>query len=282
MKHMRAVWLFGLTFWLLQVNLRAQPVWTDQSAGRVLSLETLKPVKDNTTFITSTVYLSVRWPLAEGLTLAAEVPFTHAGLSFKNPPFDSTANKFGNPYLGLEFGSRAAPLFFETGVRAPLVGSEDFATFIGLISDADRLEAFVPDALSLLGLVNIQPLEPRDRAPLFLRLRFGPSLLVNLGDGELTLLAEGNETELYFLYSAQASARLNKLHLEAGFTGRLVVTESGDFARRTFLQLGLAARLNLRHLRPGVHVRIPLEDDLKEVVDLIVGAHLSLALSPSP
>lgn len=265
----------GIFFSFLDVS--AQPIWLDQSINKSISLEALKPIKKNTHFFTSTHFLSVRLPLAEQWVFVGELPFSYFKTNFSRGR-NTSDSKLGNPYLGIEFYREDSPLFIEAGFRLPLVGAEDNATRFGQLTDADRLEAFAPDAITVLTTLNFQHTYP---SAVFFRLRSGPSILFSTGDGGSILLtdpASAGESEVFLVFSGQLGYAGKKVNLSGGLTGRLVVTEEGDFGRRTYLQLGLNARFNLGNFRPGVHVTIPLEDDLKEVVDLIVGVNFGLLL----
>jgi hypothetical protein len=255
----------------LPVALLAQPIWLDQSEPRSIALEVLKPKKENTEFLSSTLFLSVRLGISNNLVFVGELPFSHAGLDNVN----SSDTQVGNPYFGLELVRGDSPLFFEFGGRLPLVGSSNLATILGQLTDADRMEAFSPDVTSLLAALNFQNIFPPNQ--IFLRARVGASLWVSTGEGGAAAVFDniGENSELFFLLSGQAGYDGRCLFLGAGLTGRIVLTNDGNFGRRSFLQLGANARLKLGRFRPGLHFRLPLEDDLKEVLDFVGGASLS-------
>jgi hypothetical protein len=271
MKKNIVVLTSGLVCFLATIPLLAQPIWLDQTHHRVIALEVYKPKKDNTKFFTSVVFLSARLGISGNLVFVAELPLAFAGFDFKAPARDSSDNKIGNPYFGVELLRKDSPLFFEAGVRLPLVHSSNFATIIGQLTDADRFEAFSPDAMTLMATAN---LHSPPNSPLWFRLRFGPSILVSTGEGKSEFLISGEDSEFFLLFSGQTGIDFPKVFLGAGLTGRLVVTEDRNIGRRTFLQLGANLRFKLGRFRPGLHFRVPLEDDLKEVLDWVGGASL--------
>jgi len=252
----------------LPVALNAQPIWLDQSQPRAIALEVLKPKKENTKFLSSTLFLSLRLGISNNLVFVGELPFAYAGL--KNP--DLSDSQLGNPYLGLELAREDSPIFFEFGARVPLVGSGNLATTLGQLTDADRLEAFAADIMSLLAAINFQNVFPPKQ--IFLRARAGALLSLSTGDGGGGLFTSGEDSELFFLLSGQVGYDGKCVFLGAGLTGRIVLTDEGNFGRRSFLQLGANARLKLGRFRPGLHFRLPLEDDLQEVLDWVGGVSL--------
>ena len=262
--------LMGLT------ELTAQPIWLDQTQPRSIALEVLKPNqprKDNTTFLSSTLFLSLRLGISNNLVFVGELPFAYVKQDFDNNVPGNSDTQIGNPYVGLELAREDSPLFFEFGARIPLVASDDLATFFGQLTDADRLEAFAPDVTTLLAAINFQNVFPPKQ--IFLRARAGALLSLSTGQGVEELLNIGDDSELFFLLSGQAGYDGKCLFLGAGLTGRLVLTQEGNIGRRTFLQLGANARFKLGRFRPGLHFRLPLEDDLKEVLDFVGGVSLS-------
>ncbi|MFQ6113259.1 MAG: hypothetical protein ACE5NG_04115 [bacterium] len=264
--------IFVIVALFLPSLLLAQPIWVGHSLDNTVSLEIFKPDfedingSDNTTFLTSAIFLSLRLPIAERILFVADLPFVHAGLDFRTRA-NVSESMIGNPYLGLEFRRRDFPVFTEIGVRVPLAPDKFFPSRVGIFSDFDRLEAFLPDVVSISGMVNFKPELIRH---LFLRLRTGPSLLINTDDA--------NDSELYLVYSAVLTYEGERFGLRGGFTGRLIFTEEGDIGERTFLEFGLTASLTLGNVRPGGHFRLPLEDDLSEVLDFVFGINLGIQI----
>ncbi|MFQ5823225.1 MAG: hypothetical protein ACE5JB_04140 [bacterium] len=263
-RNLKALFI-ALFILLLSSSLSSQPIWIDQN--QTFALEILKPDFDganNTTLLTSTLFFSVRWPLAEELIFVGELPFAHGELE---SPESSSEDKLGNPYLGLEIKSEDSRTFLELGLRLPIVSSSNFATFVGSYSDWDRFEAFTSDIVTIMGIVNFRQKNPSN---FFLRLRGGPSILFD---------TEGEEDPiLYTVFSGQLGHESEEFTIEGGLTGRLVVSGEGNLGERTFLQLGIAASVGLGQVRPGVHFRLPIEDDLNEVIDFVLGFNLGFQI----
>jgi hypothetical protein len=127
------------------------------------------------------------------------------------------------------------------------------AVFVGQTADlVDRWEAFQPDILSIHGAVNYRS---RTTPGLGLRLRLAPVLWIDTGDA------------------------LSKVSAGAGFSGRLLATEGDlDFGERTFHQLGMFANLLLGRFQPGAQLRIPLDEDLSDLINPSVSLSLGYLL----
>jgi len=166
---------------ILPSSLAAQSIWLDRSHDKTISLEILKPDfqgKDNTTFTTSALFLSLRYPLTEKVIFVAELPFPHYGIESAFG-YSESDNTLGNPYVGLEIRQPDSPVFGELGIRAPLTDEEkhDSAIWHGVLTDlVDRFEAFMPDYLPITGMVNYRH---KNSSGFALRLRGGPVFWIN-------------------------------------------------------------------------------------------------------
>ncbi len=255
---------------LQPTSLSAQSFWLEPLDDRALYLEALKPSFEDRdlTFASSAWYLSARWAVNENVRLVGELPFAHA--AFKD--FDDTGeNAIGNPYAGVEFGGANTQSFGEFGVRLPLASEDNLATETGAFTDfVDRFEAFLPDILSLVLAGNYRYTSPGGFA---LRARLAPVLWLDTGD---TL---ADDTELWVLYSALAWYEGDIIGAGGGLSGRFLATEGDlDFGERTFHQLGLFANLTLGRWMPGLQLRFPLDDDLREIIDTVLSLSLGFKL----
>jgi hypothetical protein len=251
--------------------LSAQSIWLDRRHEQTIGFEFLIPdFKTEDGGVSGwALFLSLRAPLSDQLRFAGELPFVHANL--ESGPFffrNGSQNSFGNPYLGLEIGRPGSAVFGEIGVRAPLASKDNFgAALVGFITDFDRLEAFLPNLVSISGMLNVHQIGATGFA---LRLRGGPALNIS---------TEGDDTELLIGYSAQAGYESEVVSVLGGVTGRVNITEeNADFGERSVHQLGFNASLGLGKVRPGVHFRLPLDDDLKNSLDFVFGFNLGVQL----
>ncbi len=255
-------------------SLPAQSIGLD----KIIALEISKPTFDetffNTTFPTSTMFLSLRYPAAEKVLLVTEIPFAHGGIDFTvgPPELESLSDRtIGNPYLGAEVHGKNFPVFAEIGVRVPMVQTHNIGTAIGALTElVDRFEAFTPNYFFILGMANWRYRSSKGFA---IRLRGGPSFWINTKN-------DGNDgTELFLLYSAQAGYESERVHVGGSVGGRWFLTvENGDFGERTLHQLGLAASVGLGKAWPGVQIKLPLDNDLEQIWDFIIGVNLGIQL----
>ena len=255
-------------------GLFAQPMWLDRSHDKTFSLEILKPDfegDDNTTFTTSALFLSGRFEATNNTYVVGEIPFSHFGTEsdFSN---DESENAIGNPYLGIEIHSENYPVFGEIGLRLPLAPKDDGedAAFMGCLTDfVDRAEAFIIDAFPISGAVNYFYKDP---AGLVLRFRGGSAIWIATGDRD--------ETELFLLYNAQAGYESQGFSFVTGFSGRWLLTEEDlDFGERTFHQLGLAANVTFEKVQPGISFRVPLDEDMTDILDFVFGLTFGINLN---
>jgi len=257
---------------LLSASLHAQSIWLDRSHDKTLGLEVLRPnfkTADNDAVSGFAVFLSMRAPLSKQLHFVGELPFVKSNFESSSIFFRSgSQSMIGNPYLGLEIGRQDSPLFGEFGIRLPIASEDKFgAALVGFLTDFDRLEAFIPNALPITGMLNYHH---RDASGFALRLRGSPSLLINTG---------GEDAELFIGYSAQAGYESERLRLLGGLTGRANLTEEeADFSERSIHQLGFNASFGLGKIRPGFHFRLPLDEDLKDSLDSVFGFNLGFQL----
>lgn len=255
-------------------SLEAQSIWQDYTAREGFSIEFLKPTyKDgeDLSFLTSVIFVSGRFPVTRNVIFAGELPFSYVNWDIPQGPDLGAQQTFGNPYFGLEFHPGRAPLFFELGVRAPLtadIDSENWeATLNGsLASFVDRAEAFATDAVPVSGFVNYVAWT---RTGFSLRLRGGPVFWIASGDRE--------ESETCILYSAQIFYDTGVFRFGGGFSGRYFASlEDADFGERSWHQLTFGLDIQLGMFKPGVYIRIPLDDEYKEVIKSVFGITLGI------
>ena len=261
----------GAVLVLLPATVAAQQsIWTSSYGPNNFTVEWLRPEfsdEADASFLTSVTYLSGRAMVAKNLRLVGEIPLVY----FDSEDDDAELN-VGNPYLGLEAGNLDT-VWGEVGVRVPVVANDDFTTFfLGFLTDFDRLEAFVPEVLSVVALGNYQW---QHRSGFSARLRAGPVLWIDTSDEEF----DEDNTELFMLYSLQGWYDTQRVRLGAGFTGRLIATEDDlDFNERTWHHVGLAIIGKFDGVQPGLHFKVPLDDELDEALDFVFGLSLNVSI----
>ncbi len=255
-----AAFLGPLALW--PVTAEAQSMWIDSPGPSSVQLEVIRPVLDEQSVDLGgfAFYLSGRWSVGEAAAIVTEVPFAHGNTD--TPIRSESDNTVGNPYLGLELSRRGSPLTGALGVRVPLAADRNLGSALGFAADAvDREEAFLPDVLSLHGAVRYEY-----RAPTGLTLTglLAPIVWVDVGD------ALADNSELFLGYAAKIGYVGEAFAVSGGFSGRGLVTESGNLADRTIHQAVLSASLALDRYRPGVQIRLPIDEDMRNLLDWVI------------
>ena len=251
-----------------------QPIWLDRSADKAITLEILKPNfpdSESITFSTSAWFLSGRFAVGNTISVVGQIPFALYGYDYSSERYSYSNNQdaFGNIYAGIEIHARNSPVFGEIGVYLPTAPSDNdessTAMYVGLLTDiVDRAEAFLSEVTPVCGIINYYQ---KNTGGLLLHFRGGPSVWIDSGNNY-------DETEIWLLYSAQAGYAAPQFELLAGLSGRWWVT-SGDvadnFGEASFHQLGFSGNVALGNFRPGVTLRVPIDEDYSDMMDFVFG-----------
>jgi hypothetical protein len=228
------------------------------------------------TFATSVWYLTGQLPLTSRISGRADIPLAFA--DFKGNDVLGSSTVMGNPYVGVAF-TAIPELSVELGTRLPLTTAdeESFADVIGLLGDMQRSEAFLEDVIP----VNAGAVYRHHVTPAFaLQARGGVTQLFFRGDSSdednITFLDYG----LFGTYAMNVNARVvNEARFGAGFSGRWNASEDADgFSENSLHMLGLTADLSMGRVRPGILVRIPLDEAYREVLRSSVGLYVQVPL----
>lgn len=252
--------------------------WLDRGPAGAVSLEFLRPTfNPEGAPQGSTFFLGARLPVGQAMRIVLDVPFTYANHTLNCGDFvcieTEAGSAIGNPYVGIEVGKDGSPLLLEVGARGPLAKAatlDDLGVLaFGMMADVDRIEAFLPDAITLGGNLHYVT---RSTSGLGLRLHGGLTGLIPTESGEEVAL---DDQELLASYGIHAWYGPGSARVGAGFTGRWTVTnEESSFAESSFHQVGLDGEMAFGIVRPGIHLRLPVDKDLSEIVDFVLGLSL--------
>lgn len=249
-------------------GLTAQSVWTHTDAPASVELELLRPDFSDEldfSFGTSAGFITARFPLKGSWGVAADLPFSRA--SWDDVAGPESSSLVGNPYLGLEWA--ASPrLTTGFGLRVPVGEIDDLTDLapmlVGMAGEMERLEAFVPQTLGLYATADY-------RAPLAnglsLRFRGGPAFLGG----------DGGPDDLLLGYTGQLWYGRDRLNLGGGLAGRANLTTDDADTDRTVHQVVLAGDYGLGRLRPGLQLRVPLDQAVRDVSDYTLAMSLGWA-----
>ncbi len=249
----------------------AQAPWLGVDRTPRIAAELMKPGLDDSGDFhpgSSALYLSGRIRVSPTLAFVAELPVAFGGLRY-----DGGADALlGNAYVGVESGPVDAPVWVEAGGRLPLIGSDpNSAWLVGTNTDIDRLSAFQPKTATVSGALNVGR---RNATGTGVRARLGPELYFRTsGDWQYS-------TEVLMNYGAQLYRVRGPLELYAHAGGLVVVSgeDRGGFGERSLHQLGFGGSYLVGGLRPGVVVRLPLDEDLQQSINYVIGLTLQVPL----
>ena len=253
----------------------AQSLWMPRDHESAVMLELLKPSFDTVDedFTTFSGFLGFRSTPKSNASIMLEASMARIGYDEFDPfsGITSSVSSFtlGDIYLGLEYGNSAGPFFGEIGVRLPTSSdSEGDARLAGLLSDLTRWEAFLSKTVTFQGAGNFRKVAPNG---LFYRLRFSPTFAVPTENS-----FGGNDPELFAVYSGQVGVEWPQARVGVGLVGRTVITE-GDlsFSERTETQFDGHVDFGAGSFRPGVEVKVPLDDQLNDFTPVTVGVSFS-------
>jgi hypothetical protein len=280
-----------------------QSIWLAPSEGRSISIEASKPNFKNGEdlgFPTSVWTFCLRLPVADSTRIEVELPvgrvrygndvyrYDAHGYTAGPTPMVRTGTVIGNPYIGMVSASHSSRSFrgeWEFGLRVPLPSEKQYqASSIRMFSDFDLAEAFgkrlLPIQLSFNALIG-------DPSSLMTRLRVGTDLWISTEMVDLISWPwldtdswqEGDMTELWLHCSAQIGYKKDGFGFRVGVTGRLWITEPDlDFGERTYYRFGMAVGVKLGSVCPGIHVRFPLDKDMRDILDNVIGLDCSIRI----
>lgn len=247
----------------------AQNYWLRSAEQTSVTLDIFKPSFDVEyyDFLTSVVYLSGYIEATDQLAVIIEFPIANADIGTDFGDFSET--QFGNPYFGGEYKmsnlDKTQAGVFRLGVRPPIASDEKWiATEVGYVGMFDRFEAFFPDVTTLSGGGGY-------------RLRADNGYGVDADVNGNVMFPSDGDTELYIDYNLAVWFFAQQWRGGMGFAGRMLATESDmDFGERTIHQLGAFASYDFGQFRPGAHFRLPIDDDLGDVLNFVWGISLAV------
>lgn len=247
-----------------------QSLWDLPSYQKTVALEISKPVMDyydDLSALSSGIFLSVTWPLNESLRFFGELPMGYAGRADAHE--SETGLALGNPYLGVNIGKEGSDLLWRFGVRLPLAPSDREASrIVGLFSDyISRQGVFWGEILTVAGTGTYRH-----------RTEDGFVALATAGvDMWIPTEGGGGDTEFFGLYGGQAGYEDETWSAMGGVMGRAYLSgQGGNIAERTIHELGAQIGYQWASVRPSFFFRLPLDEGIRDDLDVVVGIGLRL------
>src|SRR5574341_1181816 len=181
----------------------------------------------------------------------------------------------GNIYLGAQArlgnytDSADHGMDISLGVFLPTASEKDeIAHFLGLLTNLYELQRSFPDVLTIYG--NFAYHYRQINRGMF-GVEIGPQLLVSTGEFS-------GDTELFGHYGLAGGFPLANVAFFAELLGVFIVSESvDDFGDRFNHSLALGAQLTMGQVRPGLFYMLPLDKDVNDVIDGILGLKADFA-----
>ncbi|HSJ13465.1 MAG TPA: hypothetical protein VK939_03565 [Longimicrobiales bacterium] len=244
---------------------QAPPQATAQSS---ISFEMLHPSldgDDGVSVLSGAYFVAGRIALRPDLALIAELPVGYFRQSSAISGIGSeSSSTIGNPLIGLALNRGTVELGF--AARAPLAADDELAWLYAALTDPYRMEAFTPDIASLQATARMQ--RPAGAATMW-GIDLGSVLFVPTDGGEVELALDYGGAIGYPGQLVRATLRLN---------GRAFVTGGGDLGAMTEHQAGLFADFGSGRLRPGIQLRVPLDEGTRDALKATFGVSLQYLL----
>lgn len=259
-------------------SLHGQSMWTVGQTRKEVSVEFLSLAFNSDNFIDDisgySMYITGRLPFGEHNAFMLMLPYAHGEFPTYTMWFFTVQGQnhstVGNVYIGVELFKPETGMTTNIGLFLPTVDKvKGTAIMSGLFSDIDRYEAFVPEFVSLAFRAgnHINP----DNG-LGLRLRAGITGMLNTASES----NGGDSFEAMMVYAAQPTITAGAVQIIAGFSGRMMLTESGDLEDRVMHQAGISGTVTVGSVRFGAYYRLPINDMLKTFMKSSVGGNVTL------
>lgn len=250
----RILLLFSLPFG----TAAAQELWPGQSPSS-FRLDLARPSIEGGDygFFTVTAMPMFRFKI-KSVSIVADLPFASYAAGEAT---DESDFRIGNPYIGIESAKAGSPFSLQLGGRIPLAdyGDDGTALAVGLLSDWDHVEAWVPDLIPVTATAVYQRVSDGGLA---LGARLGGSGFFYTGD-------ESDDADLLVNYGVRVGYEKDRAMMGVALTGRWFATsDEGEDSNQ--LQLGLEAGYRFGAVMPMLGLRLPMDDPLKESVNTVV------------
>lgn len=259
--------LLGLLLILGSTQVMAQAVWTEVPRGHVVKAEgywPTGPVIQGHDAPIGAFFLLGQVQI-KGVDFRAELPIVTGG------PETRHETVIGNLYLGVAYPPPFTEgMLAEIGLRLPTTPEKaDVAPAhrIGTFADHSRGATFAPDLLTFSAA-----------ATYVRRFDYGFSGRVH-GRPMLALDTSGKEKlALHFVHLLHLYYTREWVRAGVGVGGTFIATDVPDdtLAKRTAYELGFSLDANLGRFRPGLLLRIPLENTLDDNLEVVYGASVTV------
>jgi hypothetical protein len=216
---------------------------------------------------TSSMFLTGSAQISHCLQGTIELPMFFTNFDeTSNPGYPVKEKHFGiaNPYVGLELARPGTSPIGAFGLRLPVISNENMWRSLPVqFIEPHRFMAYVDKVTQISAAGGYRLVLPSG---------FGCRLT---GGGQLGIPSHG-DAELYTDVTTNIWYRTKDWRVMAAFNGLVWVTESGlDFGDRLLFAMSLSGDVSIGQLVPGFHLRIPLDKQTSEAVNMVFGIHIA-------
>lgn len=238
----------------------AQDLWPEPRRDLTLDLEWVRPRVDGADFGAAAGLwrISAAVPLDPKSRLVVVVPYTVTDL---DASFGGDQSALGNVYVGGEIGAPEATLTGHLGVYLPTSpGDAAEPALVGLLTDFDRFEAYLPDAIAVRGGLQYRQADPGG-------VRYG----FRAGASGIAPTGGGGGSELLVDYGLLFGIEQDRVRILGTLDGRLFATAGGGlgFAERTVHQAGVELTLLGGRVEPRLILRVPMDELLEDAGPMV-------------
>jgi hypothetical protein len=221
--------------------------------------------------------LSARVKLVNGFYLLCEVPFVQSSGYFIERSYGSglpnyfkynfNESSWGNPLIGLEVNEGNNGFLVRFSTRLPLADNEKYyARYFGRISAYDRWEAFSSNIITCyLDFGHIFAIPDHFQSRILL--------------GSMLIKPKSWNIDLYESLSTELWGDWRHFKAGVGYHAQYLITaDNYSFDRRFEHQIGFYCALSIGRIHPGIHLRMPLDKSLREIVNFSYGLNLTVDL----
>ncbi len=265
-------------------SVMSQSQWLDHGNGSSVSLEIYKPfiptyrgsfvipgVKPEYTAGSSTYFLSGRYEVNKELTVVADLPMVYGKWDDTVEIDNEGGFKIGNPYLGIEYMIKNSDATVEFGFRIPVTTDDKVqATTYGLLSDIDRVEAFLPYVVPFTGAVSYRTVTD---SKILIGVRVGAELWFNTKK-----LGLDKQPVFSAAYALQTGYLLKDVHFIFGLSGKYDLDSSPEFPEKlNLIEYGLLVTFPMKNIRPAFSIKVPGEN-LGKRLNYVIGLNCTYVI----
>jgi hypothetical protein len=275
-KIVRQTTFLLISLILFPAMLSAQSKWLETGLKRSsISIEAFKPVVQITnsyeadfSSISGAIFLNGKYAIGKNFVLVADISIAHGELEGEQHKH-SSQTIMGNPYIGAEYYLPETPLFFELGMRIPLVSEDNVVASVGgLLSDFDRVEAFLPKVIPVYAAMNFRKTFNSN-----ILLLTGTAINLFFNSKAIGAYRDPTVAVEYFLQTGYNHPRVIII---LGLTGKSELSSDPRFEEKiNILQYGTTISFPVGNFQPGINFRIPGNKYTARRIDYVFGLNLT-------